>query len=107
MPTSTDNLAAARTRIAAAYDPNALEAAGKKLIAILADHFRRVEGRDAKVLNWAPPQRLISEARHAMDCGEAAFPGISLPNSAAGNQADAIANRLAQLASETLARGQN
>ena len=43
MTTATlDDLTAARARIAAAYDPSALESAGVRLMATLADHLRRV-----------------------------------------------------------------
>jgi hypothetical protein len=61
MPTPTDNFAAARARIATAYDPAVLEAAGTRLVATLAEHFRHVESRDAKVLNWAEPAALCAK----------------------------------------------
>lgn len=94
MPPSDDNLTAARARIAAAYDPAALEAAGTRLMGTLAAHFRRVEGRDSKVLNWAPPESLVAEARKLLEAG--------------GRDRNAtIAERVAQLASDSLSRGQN
>ncbi len=90
----TENLAAARTRIAAAYDPAVFEAAGQQLIATLAEHFRHVESRDAKVLNWAEPDKLIAEARSRLD-------GVER------GRHDGIAESVSQLARESLARGHN
>ena len=58
----SNDLTAARARIAAAYDPGALEAAGTRLMATLAEHFRRVESRDAKVLNWNEPAALVARS---------------------------------------------
>src|SRR5438270_885695 len=57
------DLTAARARISAAYDPSVLENAGTKLMGTIADHFRRVESRDSKVLNWNEPNTLIAQAR--------------------------------------------
>src|SRR3954469_13326769 len=57
------DLTAARIRIAAAYDPRALETAGTQLMRTVGDHFRRVESRDSKVLNWNQPAELIRDAR--------------------------------------------
>jgi L-2,4-diaminobutyrate decarboxylase len=99
MPAPPQDLAASRQRIAAAYSPAALEAAGTRLLNIVADHFHRVESRKTKVLNWAPPRKLIQEARNFLDGNEAA--------AATGPTTDEIAARIAHIAAETLARGQN
>lgn len=103
MSVDADDLVAARVRISAAYDPNALEAAGVKLIETLAAHFRRVESRETKVLNWREPRDNIREAREFLDHaplpireGEGSLPSI-----------DDIATRIADIAHATLARGQN
>ncbi|HEX2475622.1 MAG TPA: pyridoxal-dependent decarboxylase [Lacipirellulaceae bacterium] len=104
MPSPLNDLTAARTRIATAYDPSALEAAGKRLIETLADHFRRVESRDAKVLNWNEPVALIREARKWLDNR------IPLPlreGQGEGSTQRDIASRLADMVGESLARGQN
>jgi L-2,4-diaminobutyrate decarboxylase len=98
MPISTD-LAAARKRIAAAYDPAVLESAGVHLLKVVAEHLRRVESRDSKVLNWNAPDKLIREAREFLIAGERGSPR--------GNSDDEIATRIAEIARETLARGQN
>ena len=99
MLTADPDLALAHARIAAAYALDALEAAGERLVATLADHFRAVYAGDAKALNWNPPAKLIGEARQFLD--GAHFE--SLPS----GSADAIAARVAELARESLARGQN
>jgi L-2,4-diaminobutyrate decarboxylase len=98
MPASAQDLAAARQRIAAAYDPAALEAAGKRLLSVTADHFRRVESRETKVLNWNKPETLIREAREFMTSGEVA--------AATGEPNENIAARVAEIARETFSRGQ-
>ena len=92
-------MAAARARIAAAYSPDALEAAGEQLIGTLADHFRAVYAGDAKVLNWNPPAKLVGEARQFLDAASCGSPQRDHP--------DQLASRLAELARESLARGQN
>lgn len=92
MQSTEPHLTAARERIAAAYSPASFAAAGAKLVDTLADHLRRVESRDANVLNWNEPQNLIREASASL---------------AAGGQPDDVAERVRELARECLARGQN
>jgi L-2,4-diaminobutyrate decarboxylase len=99
MLTAEPDLVAARARIAAAYSPDALEAAGEQLIDTLADHFRAVYAGDAKALNWNPPAKLVSEARQFLDTASCGSPQRDHP--------DQLASRLAELARESLARGQN
>jgi L-2,4-diaminobutyrate decarboxylase len=99
MPTIVHDLSASHKRIAAAYDPAALEEAGTRLLSVVADHLRRVESRDSKVLNWNQPATLIKEAREFLTTGDVA---------AASGQASAeIIARVSEIASATLARGQN
>lgn len=89
------DLTAARARVAAIYDAAALEQAGQALISVLAQHLRRVQSRNSKVLNWQAPIELVREARAFLDAGQVA------------TDRDAIAARLSSIAHETLARGQN
>ena len=112
MASNASNLGEARRRIAAAYDPDALEAAGGRLISVLADHLRRVEARDAPVLNWADPEALIGKAASFLRDG----PIGAACASASGEKAlaepvapdvETIANGVAHLAGEALARGHN
>ncbi len=99
MPALAHELAASRKRIAAAYDPTALEAAGSRLLSVVAEHLRRVESRDTKVLNWSQPATLIHEARQFLTTGEWGPPR--------GHENAEIAARVAEISSATLARGQN
>lgn len=92
----------AQVRIAAAYDPAALETAGNKLLLVLAEHVARVEMRSGKVLNWNDPVALTSEARQMMEGGSQ----IAL-SEAAPRRTEAIADRVVELTRAMLARGQN
>lgn len=99
MSAPSQDLTASRERIVAAYSPAAIEAAGNRLLGVVAKHFQRVESRETKVLNWAPPRKLIQEARSFLNAGERA--------SAHDATTDEIATRIAHIVAETLARGQN
>jgi L-2,4-diaminobutyrate decarboxylase len=98
MTISPDDLTAARARIAAAYDPSALESAGVRLMATLADHLRRVESRDSKVLNWSDPAALVREARRWLN---------NSPRASAFPNPEKITSRISEIAGESLSRGQN
>ncbi|HEX5471972.1 MAG TPA: aminotransferase class I/II-fold pyridoxal phosphate-dependent enzyme [Lacipirellulaceae bacterium] len=65
----------------------------------MAEHFRRVESRDTKVLNWNEPVALIQEARRFLESGDGGF--------ARDEGREQIAARINELARETFARGQN
>jgi L-2,4-diaminobutyrate decarboxylase len=93
MSSSRTDLDAARARISAVYGAATLRDAGQRLIDTLADHHARVEACETKVLNWNQPKTLIHEARNFLDRG----PRVS---------AD-VPSRLAEIARETLGRGQN
>jgi L-2,4-diaminobutyrate decarboxylase len=99
MPIPVHDLSDSRKRIAAAYEPTALEAAGSRLLSVVAEHLRRVESRDTKVLNWNQPATLIHEARQFLTTGER--------GSSRGHESAEITARVAEIASATLARGQN
>lgn len=99
MPAPAHDLSDSRKRIVAAYDPAALEEAGSRLLSVVVDHLRRVESRDTKVLNWIKPANLIKEARQFLTTGEVAAATVQ-------ESAEMIA-RVAEIASATLARGQN
>lgn len=108
MPAPTNELAAARARITTAYDPAVLEVAGVQLVQTLAEHFRHVESRDAKVLNWNEPAALIREAQEYLHNASLPFrEGQGEGSDYRASQPDAIATRIAQIARESLARGQN
>src|SRR6476660_8077251 len=99
MTEPANDLSASRKRIEAAYSPASLETAGTRLLSVVADHLRRVESRETKVLNWNSPASLIGEARQFLTTGER--------NSAEAHENAEIATRIAEIASATLARGQN
>jgi L-2,4-diaminobutyrate decarboxylase len=115
MPSSSSDFNAARRRIAAAYDPAALEVAGNIVLKMVAGHFRRVESRDAKVLNWNEPAQLVVDARHWLDSPD--YAGAAGSSSACRSETREepgapfveaeLGNRVAELARESLARGQN
>ena len=89
---SSDELSTARARIAAAYDPDTLEAAGQKLTAVLAEHLRHVQAGQGNVLNWTDPPELVRQAEDWLR-----RPGSSQD----------LPDRIAELAQESLARGIN
>lgn len=62
MSASLADLTAARSRIAAVYDPTALERSGWRVIEQLGQHFRKVEHRETCVLNWSQPSDSIRYA---------------------------------------------
>jgi L-2,4-diaminobutyrate decarboxylase len=99
MTVAENNLTSARARIAAAYSADALEAAGTELVATLADHFRAVYAGDTKALNWNPPAKLVAEAKQFLNEAGGGSPRRVDPAT--------IAARVAELARESLARGQN
>lgn len=62
MSLHSDDLAAARQRIAAAYDPSLLENAGHRLAQLLGNHLARAERSEGSVLPWTEPQEAIRRA---------------------------------------------
>lgn len=99
MSSPAGDLNDARSRIAAAYDPDALEAAGGRLMAVLADHFRHVQSGDAKVLHWHDPATLVREARRSLE-SKGAKPQ-------AAPAASSVVKAVDELARESLDHGQN
>jgi L-2,4-diaminobutyrate decarboxylase len=58
---------AARERIRAAYSPDLIGALAHRVSDLLREHFFRVEARNSRVLNWAPPTPCIDLAAHWLD----------------------------------------
>src|SRR5688500_12413735 len=106
MTSKPNDLAAARQRIAAAYDPTVLEAAGCQLISVLTENFRSVESREVNVLSWNPPAGQVQHARSLMDDPRAHIPLPLREGPGEGSVLAALANRLAILTRDSLARGQ-
>ncbi len=57
-----DDLAAARARVHAAYDPALLEDAGHRLAGALATHLARVQQGGMPVLPWTEPEQAVRDA---------------------------------------------
>ena len=93
---SQQEIAAARSRIAAAYDPELLRAAGHRLIDQLADHFHSTEASAGQVLPWRHPTENIAEAAALLD--RAAAPGA---------ERSQLAEQFAGLVATMLNRGHN
>jgi L-2,4-diaminobutyrate decarboxylase len=101
MSATANDLSAARARIAAVYDPSALEAAGTRLMQVLAEHFQKVESGEGKVLHWVDPATRVNDARNFLD-------SIPLPvREKSRESSSSISKRLEELTRESLARGQN
>lgn len=100
MPAPANDLSAARARIAAVYDPAALEVAGTRLMVVLAEHFQKVESREGKVLQWVDPETQVREARRFLDA-------VPLPFREGLGEGSSFTQRLEELTRESLARGQN
>ena len=95
MPDSTDFREAQR-RIEAAYDPELLRVAGRRLADLLADHLARAQASERAVLPWYEP---LENVRAAADTLHEAV------GSGAGR--DALADRFAGLVRIMLDRGHN
>jgi L-2,4-diaminobutyrate decarboxylase len=100
MTSTATDLAAARARIAAAYEPSSLEATGSRLMSVLGEHFRNVESRHTNVLNWKQPDLLVDEARRFLESSPVALDTDLEPGST-------HKMRFVELARESLKRGHN
>jgi L-2,4-diaminobutyrate decarboxylase len=94
-PRDAQALTQARARIAAAYDPDLLQAAGHQLANLLHGHFQLIQASQGRVLNWADPLDNIVAA------------GRTLDDAPAGMDRDGLIERFHDLVSTILARGQN
>ena len=99
MPPHTDDLAAARQRIAAAYDPGLLQRAGHRLADLLGTHLARAEASRGAVLPWTEPAEAIEQAASLLQEGSRATPGDTDPTQ--------VTERFATLAQLMLERGLN
>ena len=62
----SDQLATARARIAAAYDPNKLAEVGKQVVDLIAAHQQKIQAGNGNVLNWKTPIELVDQARESL-----------------------------------------
>jgi L-2,4-diaminobutyrate decarboxylase len=103
MSTAPNEIIAARQRIAAAYDPELLEDAGRRLADLLAANLARAERSDGAVLPWAEPAAAVREARALLRDGAplGANPGLD------ADAVAAVSDRFAALVGTMLERGLN
>jgi L-2,4-diaminobutyrate decarboxylase len=92
----TVEICEAQQRVASAYDPELLRAAGHRLIDLLADHFTRVQASTGAVLPWCDPAENVRQAAVALE---------QAIGSTAGREA--LAERFARLVATMLSRGHN
>jgi L-2,4-diaminobutyrate decarboxylase len=85
-----------RRRIEAAYDPELLRAAGRRLAEMVADQLGRAESSDGVVLPWCEPADGVRLAARTLDEAVGADAGR-----------DALAERFGQLLQTMLSRGLN
>ncbi len=113
-----DDLAAARQRAAAAYDPDLLAQAGHRLANLLSAHLQAAERAQGVVLPWVDPQALIAEAATFLRSASAATrsrasPAGHSPASSVGDrppdsgEARCFATEFGALVEVMLARGLN
>lgn len=107
MTTSKLELSTAQQRISTLYDPRTLEAASRRVMTLLVEHFHSVESGDAKVLNWNPPTEQIALARQFMDESNVRTLSSHDEPSNGRSHASWLHDRIAQLTRDSLARGQN
>ena len=91
-----------RQRILAAYDPELLRAAGRRLADMLADHLTKSEASQGVVLPWHDPAENVRLAAEILDA--AATESLS---GSAENVRDALADHFARLLQTMLDRGHN
>jgi L-2,4-diaminobutyrate decarboxylase len=104
------DLQQARRRIEAAYDPEALRAAGHRLADLLADHLRKAERSEGKVLPWCDPAENVRLAGELLD--RAVGQVANLPESRSADERQIgnlphLTERFAELVQTMLDRGHN
>ncbi len=87
----SDDLSAARNRVAAAYDPEFLRQSGVRLVELVSRHLEQKQQGVGPVLNWAAPRENVAAAQEFLHSAEPA-PAVK---------------RFVQLARTILDRGQN
>ena len=94
-----NDLAAARSRIQLAYDPELVRIAGRSLADKLAGHLHQVQRGESSVLNWADPCEYVAQATALADSVNS--------STVANNSVDDVARRFAELVDISLTRGIN
>jgi L-2,4-diaminobutyrate decarboxylase len=99
-----DSFIAARQRIQAAYDPELLRSAGRRLSDVLADHLTQVGSSNGAVLNWADPRENV---RAAADWLKEFQPGGASESVAPLADSARLVEHFERLVAAALAHGQN
>ncbi len=87
-----------RKLIAAAYDPQLLQQAGRRMVELVGEHLQGVQQGRGAVLSWEEPEGNIRKACELLHESDSAIEAPSLEN---------LTNRFEQLVEESLRRGQN
>lgn len=104
MSRDSDQLESARSRIRAAYSPEAFGELTHRLAALLTEHFSRIERGDGPVLNWRPPPECISQAAAWLSRD---IPEENRPAGSGARDPVPLAERFAELVRAILAGGNN
>lgn len=96
MAEASRDLDAVQQRIASLYSASAFRSAGTSWVETLVDHFRRLQAREHRVLNWCDPAENVAEAASSLDS-----------STDAKSLEDDWLPRFAELLRKMLARGQN
>ena len=111
MPTEDVQLSEARRRIRAAYDPDLLKAAGRKLADALSAHLAEVQASRRAVLNWEEPGENVDAAAAILAQGDALekedLSAETPPTARGARTADELAEQFARLVRTMLDRGLN
>jgi L-2,4-diaminobutyrate decarboxylase len=90
-----------KQRIAAAYDPQLLELAGRRMAALIAEHLRIVQSGKGPVLNWAEPAAQVALAKESMLLADREDRFFSL------EEPSLLVDRFEELVKRSLDRGMN
>ena len=96
MMSNSADISETRRRIEAAYDPELLRDAGRRLADMLANHLSKAQASDGVVLPWREPAENVQEAAKALDEAVGADAGR-----------DVLADRFAGLLQTMLSHGHN
>ena len=111
MPVDDVTIAEARCRIRAAYDPNLLGTAGRKLAELLRAHMARVQASGGRVLNWEDAEKNIAKATSILaegdDVRRPGLPSAEPPCDGSASDVDELAENFAALVRTMLDHGHN
>lgn len=98
-PLTPSELQRSQARVAPSYAPDLIGRVGTQLADVLAEHFRELQTREPRVLNWSEPPDSIAAARDLLAADNS-------KNQTAAETSQLL-ERIKQLMQTMLARGQN